>query len=487
MNLKLTKISIALVCLLLVSYFFFNQEAEIKRKQGDLDAANSKDYKPHQTGFLGEEKNRKEKRESNNLNSQPNGILNECEENAQEMRDTGVTANMIKAQDVELECLMKSIIHFRSKSSNETQQEIEIGLRSEVKASLKSRIKECEQFDKEGTMWLPIKSGCLYEDIIKRFRHYILPYTPTSDSTTQTSKRIRVKEKEEGHDLPEWDRSSDSAPYYLDPKGYPDRNNSIDINYTNIINGMNVSVIWEPIDTIGGAIVGEAIIKFTNKDGENLSIYNSSFGIGGKKRDKIEKDLNLAWVESGDSSGLKFDKKPMHFEYKAPNLKNDRNILNPLGSDDQPFMGGIDEPFFFYDLDFDGNDELIVVLHSAGQRSMNKYKVYALKDGKLADKNVQITDDEPYLQLDGMTTINIINKTINIHGSGGWCNNFDLLYRFNTLKNGTKKGKYIIEEYALTERVQEEEYLNCNSFLYKVDKKQKLTLISKKTLRSTPN
>ena len=265
--------------------------------------------------------------------------------------------------------------------------------------------------------------------------------------------------------------------YAFEPKGYPDSRNSISVKYTNIINGMMVDVKWEPIDSYDGSIVGEATIKFKNiKDGSNFSIYNSSFAIA---KDRVE-GLNLVRVELEDQNKevevgrFIFDKKAMDLEYKAPKFKNDSNILKQIYD--------FDAPFFFYDLDFDNNEELIVVLRGAGQRYSDIFKVYVLKDGRLVDKQEQITDHEPYLQLDGLSTINTKNRTINIHGSSGACNNYDKVYRFKPIPNDRQKGKYILEEYTVRENVRENGFLNCTGFTYKVDQNRKLTLISKKRL-----
>ena len=260
------------------------------------------------------------------------------------------------------------------------------------------------------------------------------------------------------HELPIASRYPHNDPL----KGYPDRNNSIDVNYTNIINGMKVSVIWQPRNNPGSSILGEAIIKFTNvEDGKSFTIYNSNFGLS---KDSV-KELNIEWDD--ENSRIKFDKKNITLKYVPP----------PLFEDD---LG--DSPFFFFDLDFDGKNELIVEGRHQGQRSMSIFKVYVLKGKSLASENEQITDDEPYLQLDARSSIDVKNKTINIYGSSGACNNFDKTYRFLPSKNDTKKGKYILEEYSLRESVEEGVYLNCNSFVYKVDTNKNLTLISKEIL-----
>jgi hypothetical protein len=289
--------------------------------------------------------------------------------------------------------------------------------------------------------------------------------------------------KKPAHEIPVAQRGGSPHPhaYGYEPKGYPDSINNITVKYTNVIHDMKVEAKWEPIDFYGGSFVGEAIIKFTNiKNGKSFSIYNSSFGI---YKDKVD-DLNIVWPEMEDNGGvyadkLKFDRGTIHLEYEEPELKYDSNVLKRFYD--------FDVPFFFHDIDFDGNKELIVVLRSAGQRFSDIFKVYALKDGNLVDKQEQITDIAPYIEIDGLSTIDMRNKTINIHSSSGACDNSCRLYKFYAPKNVTEKGKYILEEYSIREIVRDEEFTNCNSYVYRVDGDKKLTLISMKILSSTSN
>ncbi len=274
------------------------------------------------------------------------------------------------------------------------------------------------------------------------------------------------------HDLPTETRrgTPHPHPYAYKPKGYPDDINNVKVEYTNIIRGMKVDVVWEPISIIGGYAVGEALINFTNiKDGTSFSIYNSSFGVG---KNKV-KDLNLIWRESEDngyvdSEKIEFDRKTIRLEYE-------------LGSSD---FGETNMPFFFYDLDFDNNKELIVVLNQAGQRWAHIYKVYAFTDGQLIDKQKQITDDEPYLSLDGRSTVNIEDKTIIINGSSGVCDNYSMTYSF-THPNNSKKNKYILEEYSLRELLTAsmDRENTCYSYTYKIDKNREMKLTDRKKIR----
>jgi uncharacterized protein len=221
------------------------------------------------------------------------------------------------------------------------------------------------------------------------------------------------------------------------PKGYPDKNNSVKVKYENVINGMQVEVTWEPLDSqsgsVGVSVLGEAEIKFTSiKGGSSFYINNTHFGIS---KDRVD-HLNFQW---NDKLGrLNFEKKDITLKYEEPKFDDSANILSNLG----------DVPFFFYDLDFDNIKELIVEGRNQGQRSSSIYKVYSLRDGVLVNKTNQVTDIEPFLELDGLSTINISNKTINILSSSGACDNWDKTYKFNHLKNGNEKGKYFLINFS---------------------------------------
>ena len=110
---------------------------------------------------------------------------------------------------------------------------------------------------------------------------------------------------------------------------------------------------------------------------------------------------------------------------------------------------------------------------------MGIYKVYAIKDGNLVDSIEQITEEEPYSELNGRTTVDSTNRTIKIHGSSGVCNSVDKVYRFNPTQS-KGRGKYILEKYFQTD-IHEN---SCHLFEYDVDQDRNLSLVSKKNLES---
>ena len=257
-------------------------------------------------------------------------------------------------------------------------------------------------------------------------------------------------------DLIRKERGNPNQSSFYGAKGYPDKNNSVNVKYKNSINGMKVDVIWEPFDSYGGYIVGEATIRFEDiKTRTSFSIYHSNFGVD---KDKAE-ILNLEW---DDALGrFKFDKKTIHIDNKI----SDTNDWHK-------------SDIFFYDLDFDGNKELITYLPGLGNRGLGKFNVYEIKDG-----NPIYKEEEPYSGLSARSTIDRENKTISLYESGGACNSLKKIYRFKPSHNIKKKGKYFLEKFYRYDMYMYE----CHLFLYDVDQDRNLTLVSKENLDKKTN
>lgn len=65
-------------------------------------------------------------------------------------------------------------------------------------------------------------------------------------------------------------------------------------------------------------------------------------------------------------------------------------------------------PFFFSDVDFDGEDELLINEHRGGSRGTNSYEVY-----KIHPYYAEIIKDAPFANLEnGNTEFDLKNKTI---------------------------------------------------------------------------
>lgn len=76
-----------------------------------------------------------------------------------------------------------------------------------------------------------------------------------------------------------------------------------------------------------------------------------------------------------------------------------------------------DSPFFFSDVDFDGEDEFIINRYKSGSRDSNAYNVYDVSPyGYLIQKT-----EAPFTELEnGQCKFDSKNKTIAVCGSNGW-------------------------------------------------------------------
>ncbi len=123
----------------------------------------------------------------------------------------------------------------------------------------------------------------------------------------------------------------------------------IHIQYKQSINGYKVNVEWLNGDFFDEYMhSGEVMIHFSKEDGKGFSVYNSMY-----------------WDESLNAKDIK-DKTGTTFEIDYT-LKNDKYLAT-------------NTPFYFADMDFDGIDELVVVLWKGGRQSAHVYVVYDIYD-----------------------------------------------------------------------------------------------------------
>jgi len=85
-----------------------------------------------------------------------------------------------------------------------------------------------------------------------------------------------------------------------------------------------------------------------------------------------------------------------------------------------------DSPFFFSDVDFDGEDEFIINRYKSGSRDSNAYDVYDITSyGYFIRKT-----EAPFTELEnGQCKFDSKNKTITVFGSNGWNNTINHTYQ----------------------------------------------------------
>lgn len=193
---------------------------------------------------------------------------------------------------------------------------------------------------------------------------------------------------------------------------------TVHVQYSGEIQGLKVEVLWIPNESAHGFVKGPAIMMFTDeKNGSRSTVVNNSFGL---KNERIE-ELGIEWADEP------------YFDVKS--LRNTELVLdysNPDIKEGAYEFGTDEEAFFFYDINFDGRQDLLLVEAGAGQRGHSSYKAYEfLKDRDfrlLKDTLYQITNKKPFVDLDEATTVDKDRKTISIHTSAGAADSFNEIY-----------------------------------------------------------
>lgn len=158
----------------------------------------------------------------------------------------------------------------------------------------------------------------------------------------------------------------------------------MNVHYNQKVNGYDVSakILVDSIqEEYFSDIVGrEAVLTF-RKGKHEMKVVNPCYA-----------DKNL--IESS------CDKKTIEIDYTPFNM-----------SEDNTFAGN-QSPFFFFDVDFDGEEELIICFwEGMGYRSYHAYQAYKLDVGSHQLSPMQ---EEPFNELDDYAEFDTINKTISI-------------------------------------------------------------------------
>lgn len=181
------------------------------------------------------------------------------------------------------------------------------------------------------------------------------------------------------------------------------------ITYNQKVNGYDVNVIWKPKTIRYDNAVGPAILEFKNGESE-FTITNNYFAL---PTETVDLRIN-------ENKVVGINKNNISLDYNEPNIGNES-------------FESIDVPFVFMDLDFDGNKELIITKANQGQRFGDAYDAYSFEYGELEPDLYQITNQEPFSEIDFMTKLDKENKELVLYGSGGIC--FDT-FKTYSLSNG---------------------------------------------------
>lgn len=178
------------------------------------------------------------------------------------------------------------------------------------------------------------------------------------------------------------------------------------VKYRNKINGFDVRIAVRPFAYIDSILFGSAEIAFLRNDTCFMSFPNPFFRIDSLNRKKID---NFDVVE---------------LDYQYPQINKSKPIK---------FSQFSALPFFFLDVNFDGEDELIMNYARQGQRYNDAYIAYGLQhwNGEIGydylyDSTRGIA---PFADLDDLSKIDYATQEISTFSYGGYSDSEKRIYK----------------------------------------------------------
>ena len=221
-----------------------------------------------------------------------------------------------------------------------------------------------------------------YENLFKA-EHYVYEKvkTPSPESAISSDDKFILQEVIEKDFI----SNQDSSILVKQSHEYVAALPMIYIEYKQLINGYKVDLLWLPDCSVGEvAETGQAIIHFTNLDRRDFYIYCDSYS----------------------------DNYLYGNDYKVQN--NDKLIIDYISKDHEYLA--TKSPFYFSDMDFDGEDELVITNWGAGIKGGHKYEVYDIDDLGVRRKAQPPFDNiEQYFTIFKPNKKTIINYTANIY------------------------------------------------------------------------
>jgi hypothetical protein len=189
----------------------------------------------------------------------------------------------------------------------------------------------------------------------------------------------------------------------------------------------NIDIEWTPDDGLSPRLTGAAKINFHPIQGDSFSIFSEAFHLPDSMLDDLGIIGKNAW-----SINREIDLKKTHsFNYESL-VK-----ISLIDNSHQSYNYAYDvTPFFFEDVNYDGEDELVIVNTSAGQRWVNSYSIYK----KNQNNGFILFNEAPFNTLDQLSTFDQKNRAVDVFSSGGLCTNSNKRYRLI-------EGKYILVEF----------------------------------------
>lgn len=183
---------------------------------------------------------------------------------------------------------------------------------------------------------------------------------------------------------------------------------SLQIKYNNRINGYKVTVKWYPqIAHCKGSMVGRGEMLFTHTSGAQFEVIHNEFYL-------------IDLIPYNERNGEPILPTEREFAIDYSHYVDTANTIKT------------DLPFIFYDTNFNGKDELVLIHPCCAQRFRDHLSVYAINnDHTLANPAHQITDKPPYLSFDSGTKFNKQEKTVIIDLSGGAASYERRIFKYN--------------------------------------------------------
>ena len=165
------------------------------------------------------------------------------------------------------------------------------------------------------------------------------------------------------------------------------------ISYNQKVNGYKVNVMWFPSDSYYFD-QSPAILHFQN-DTSEFYIYNPSYHEGGV----YEKYGEKTPPKDGDTIYVNYTPKESSEYAKAYGYLADHNV-----------------PFFFQDVDFDGEDELLITNWQCGSKGSSTYDVYKVNQYYEYRLDMIKLTDAPFCKMEnGQTEFDPKEETIKLH------------------------------------------------------------------------
>jgi hypothetical protein len=200
--------------------------------------------------------------------------------------------------------------------------------------------------------------------------------------------------------------------------------NIVEINYGKI-EGYNIKVLWSPIDFRTFDLqtnTGPAIILMENIQNEIKYFTVKHFSPIKKVYSQNEDEydvLNEAQIQNFYTINFTRDS-----NFRIIKINNNQIDLSNLSRNELPF--------YFIDIDYNFEKEIVFIDQGSGQRGGNRSLIFQINNEKIFPLGNDVYENNIGIEsmIDDLSTINTKNQTIKIVSSGGICATTIETYKF---------------------------------------------------------